>query len=101
MVFLSAISLVELQRGLYTKPELSDLRRAHLEILLEEIPVLPFDQAAAEMYGRIISLVGWSRTRDFDRMIAAHAIAAEAVLVTANIADFHDIPGLKIENWAV
>jgi len=101
MVFLSAISLVELQRGLYTKPELSDLRRAHLEILLEEIPVLPFDQAAAEMYGRIISLVGWSRTRDFDRMIAAHAIAAEAVLVTANTEDFRDIPGLKIENWAV
>jgi tRNA(fMet)-specific endonuclease VapC len=38
--------------------------------------------------------------RDYDRMIAAHAIASRSVLVTDNEADFRDIPGLAIENWA-
>lgn len=34
-----------------------------------------------------------------DRLIAAHAIAAECVLVTNNEADFNHYPGLNIENW--
>jgi tRNA(fMet)-specific endonuclease VapC len=33
-------------------------------------------------------------------MIAAHAISTGSVLVTNNIADFRDIPGLILENWA-
>jgi dihydrolipoamide dehydrogenase len=38
-------------------------------------------------------------SRAFDRMIAAHAIATHRVLVTANVSDFDDIPGLQIEDW--
>ena len=38
--------------------------------------------------------------RDFDRMIAAHAISTGSVLVTNNSDDFRDIPDLSIENWA-
>jgi tRNA(fMet)-specific endonuclease VapC len=34
-------------------------------------------------------------------MIAGHAIATASVLITDNISDFRDVPGLKIENWAV
>jgi predicted nucleic acid-binding protein len=30
--------------------------------------------------------------RDFDRMVAAHAISARAVLVTNHSGDFRDIP---------
>ena len=67
--------------------------------MLRSIPVLPFDEAAAAAYGRIISQLGWARGRDDDRMIAGHAIAAGAVLVTDNEADFRDISGLRIENW--
>lgn len=99
-VFLSAFSLVELQRGNYAKPELAALRTMHLNVILKYLPVLPFDQSAAEAYGRIIALIGWVRGRDFDRMIAAHAIAADCTLVTANTGDFADIPGLRLENWA-
>ncbi len=99
-VLLSALSLAELQRGIYRDAALTPLRNARVEVLLRAIPVIPFDAAAAEAYGRIIAQCGWTRGRDFDRMIAAHAISTGLVLVTNNTADFSDIPGLVLENWA-
>lgn len=100
-VLLSALSLAELQRGLHKFPRDTALRLTRLEILLRHIPVLPFDAAAAIAYGRIIAQCGWARGRDYNRMIAAHAISTSSVLVTDNIADFRDIPGLNIENWTL
>jgi len=100
-VLLSALSLAELQRGIHKDPTHGALRRQRLDVLLEHIPVLPFDGAAAEAYGEILARVGWTKGRDYDRMIAAHALAAGCVLVTNNEADFRDIPGLAIENWIV
>jgi tRNA(fMet)-specific endonuclease VapC len=63
--------------------------------------VLPFDAVAAEAYGLIIAQCGWVRRRDFDRMVAAHAISTHSTLVTNNAADFRDIPGLQVENWVL
>lgn len=100
-VLLSALSLAELQRGLYKDPAHTALRQIRLEVLLRSIPVLPFDADAAVAYGTIIAECGWMKGRDFDRMIAAHAIATESTLVTNNQADFQDIPGLAVENWAL
>ena len=100
-VFLSALSLAELQRGIYAPSDLSRLRRARLEKLLLVLPVLPFDTAAALAYGNIIAQIGWSRTRDLDKLIAGHALATRSILVTANTADFVGVPGLEIENWMI
>jgi tRNA(fMet)-specific endonuclease VapC len=100
-VLLSALSLVELQRGLYRDSSLTAIRQARLEVLLRGLPVLPFDAAAAIAYGRIIAQCGWARGRDYDRMIAAHAISSGCTLVTNNETDFRDIPSLSIENWVV
>jgi tRNA(fMet)-specific endonuclease VapC len=98
-VVLSALSLAELQRGVYKSPALTAQRRIRLEILLRGIPVLPFDAAAAEIYGRIIAQCGWVKGCDFDRMIAAHAMSTNSILVTNNVTGFQDIPGLAVENW--
>lgn len=98
-VVLSALSLAELQRGIYRDQKYTALRQARLEVLLRGLPVLPFDILAAEAYGRIIAQCGWVRGRDYDRMIAAHAISSQSILVTNNQADFRDIPGLRLENW--
>ena len=100
-VLLSALSLAELQRGVYRDASLIAIRQARLEVLLRGLPVLPFDASAAVAYGRIIAQCGWARRRDYDRMIAAHAISSHSILVTNNLADFSDIPGLSLENWVV
>jgi tRNA(fMet)-specific endonuclease VapC len=100
-VLLSALSLVELQRGLYRDESLMVIRRRRLERLLRTLPVLPFDAIAAEAYGDILAQCGWGRGRDFDRMIAAHALSRGYTLVTDNLADFRDIPGQALEDWTV
>jgi tRNA(fMet)-specific endonuclease VapC len=98
-VVLSALSLAELQRGLYRDARFTAIRQTRLEVLLRGLPVLPFDAAASIAYGRIIAQCGWARGRDFDRMIAGHAISSGCVLVTNNEVDFRDIPALQLENW--
>ena len=100
-VLLSALSLAELQRGVHRDPSLTAILQARLEVLLRGLPVLPFDAAAAIAYGWVIAQCGWVPGRDHDRMIAAHAISNNSVLVTSNTADFSDIPGLAMENWVV
>lgn len=57
-------------------------------------PVLPFDLLAAKKYADLPI-----KRASFDRLIAAHALALDLVLVTSNGWDFADIPGLKVENW--
>ena len=98
-IVVSTLCLAELKRGLYANPALAEQRRERLDVLLTRLPVLPFDVAAVAAYERIIARLGWVRSRDFDRMIAAHAISRNAVLVSGNEADFADIPGLMFENW--
>jgi tRNA(fMet)-specific endonuclease VapC len=98
-VLLSALSVVELQRGLYKKSAFTALRQARLTVLLRGLTVLPFDATAALAYGQIIAQCGWVKGRDYDRMIAAHAIVTSSVFVTDNTACFRDIPGSAIENW--
>jgi tRNA(fMet)-specific endonuclease VapC len=66
-----------------------------LEALLSQIELVPFDYAA----GRAYATLPFKRA-SFDRLIAAHALSLGLTLVTANKADFSDIPGLKVENWA-
>jgi tRNA(fMet)-specific endonuclease VapC len=36
---------------------------------------------------------------NMDLLIAAHALAADAILVTNNTAEFARVPGLRIEDW--
>jgi tRNA(fMet)-specific endonuclease VapC len=69
---------------------------AELEVLIEEVPILPFDAAAARIYATIPF-----RRASYDRLIAAHALAQDLVLITDNEKHFVDVPGLKVENWTL
>lgn len=90
-VVISSIVLAEVAHGTVKgKAPLAEV----LDVFLEDVPALPFDQRAAMKYAKLPF-----RRGSFDRLIAAHAIALELTLVTANVADFADIPELRVEDW--
>jgi len=70
-----------------------------MELIAENLDILPYDRAAAEAYGAIMRQLAYNRRRALDRMIAAHALSVGYALVTNNAADFDDVPGLMVENW--
>lgn len=90
-VLVSSITYAEVMLGVARSPagEASLARQ-----FFRQVQVMPFDRAAADAYA---GLPFW-RGR-FDRLIAAHALALGATLVTANEGDFADIAGLRFENW--
>ena len=99
-IFMSALCLAELQRGFDARLSAAALRRERHRLLLRYLPILPFDTAAAEAYGKIISQLGRIKAHDFDHMIAAHAISTRSILVTNNVGDFLGIAGLALEDWS-
>lgn len=98
-VALTVVTQVELEAGVFQDAANVEARRARTDVLLESLPVLNFDSAAAQAYGAIIAAVGYSRRKILDRMIAAQALAHRATLATTNPADFADIAGLRCEGW--
>ncbi|MBK6412822.1 type II toxin-antitoxin system VapC family toxin [Sphingopyxis sp.] len=67
-----------------------------LQAFVEEVPVLDFDYKAALAYAALPF-----RRGSYDRLIAAHALSQGIALVTANEAEFTDVPGLVVENWTL
>jgi tRNA(fMet)-specific endonuclease VapC len=98
-VLISIITRVELEGGVYREPAYIEVRRARLDVILDAIPTLAFDDVTAEVYGQIVAHAGYSRRKLLDRMIAAHALVHRATLVTLNRDDFADIPGLELLTW--
>jgi tRNA(fMet)-specific endonuclease VapC len=72
-----------------------------VEDLLGEIDVLPFDVPADAEYGGIRSELeaAGKPIGGNDLLIAAHAYATGATIVTANSGEFKRIRGLNVENW--
>ena len=75
------------------------LRR--VEEFLAEVPVLPFAVPADGEYGGIrAELEAAGRPiGSNDLLIAAHACALAATVVTANVGEFRRVRGLNVENW--
>lgn len=97
---ISAITHAELMYGLAKRPEALRLHRLVSEFLLR-VDVLPFDAAAAEVYGKFradVEASGRSLSAP-DMQIAAHAYGIGAVLVSNDRAFFH-IGGLSVEDWS-
>lgn len=89
----SAVALAEVAYG-----SLNELPPAieQLQAFIEEVPVLDFDYKAAIAYATLPFKRG-----SFDRLIAAHALSHGLTIVTHNEKHFADVPGLKVENWAI
>jgi tRNA(fMet)-specific endonuclease VapC len=97
-VVMSAITYAELEYGVCVSASRARERR-NLAALVEDIPVVPFDVAAAQAYGPIREATRERKKDHLDKLIAAHAAALDVVLVTNNERDFASYPGVKLENW--
>jgi tRNA(fMet)-specific endonuclease VapC len=98
---ISSITLAELEFGVEKSQQVERNRRA-LGLFVAPLEILPFDEAAARVYGAVRSELE-RRGRPIgalDLLIAAQALALGATLVTNNQREFGHIAGLSLENWA-
>jgi len=101
VVCISAITEAEIRYGLAKRPEATALRE-RMEWLLAAMKVLPWGREEAKAYGALrakLESCGKS-LQNMDLQIAAHAVAAGAVLVTNDRA-FEQVDDLgQTANWA-
>jgi tRNA(fMet)-specific endonuclease VapC len=72
-----------------------------VEGFLMRTAILPLECGADDCYAEIRAALEKAGTPidANDMLIAAHALALNAVLVTDNVSEFARIDGIKLENW--
>jgi tRNA(fMet)-specific endonuclease VapC len=98
---LSVISYGELIYGV-EKTQFRERARRQLAELAGLLPVMELPMRAGEFFGSIRATLaaGGDMIGNNDLWIAAHALAADLILVTSNQREFRRVQGLEIENWA-
>ena len=95
----SALVAAELRFGAAKRqsPSLSD----SIERFLHDIAIRPWPIAASKHYAQIRAILERSGQPigGMDLLIAAHALAEDATLVTNNVREFERVPNLRIEAW--
>ena len=74
---------------------------AQLDAILAALEILPLEAPADRHYGELrtdLERRGESIGPN-DMLIAAHALALDCVVVTANVSEFARVSGLRVENW--
>jgi tRNA(fMet)-specific endonuclease VapC len=98
-IAISIVTYMEVFQGRLRGPDPAQAQ-AKLQTFLEAVPVLPFSPSVADRCARLReTLRGQNRrvnSRSLDLITAAIAIEHGLVLVTRNVADYRDIPGLDI-----
>ena len=67
---------------------------------LDPFPAIAFNEAAAADFERLLQNRKLRKIGRADLLIASIALANRATLVTRNVKDFRQVPGLTVENWA-
>lgn len=100
--FTSSITLGELVYGAHRLGSHATMLLEQLDkVLLPNLPILPFDAAAARRYGEVRAELERLGTPlgDADLRIATIALARGLTVVTGNVRHFQRVPGLSVENW--
>jgi len=99
-VAISALVLGELLYGARASARAAE-NVERLRQILQVVDVADFDRASAEAYSRLrLALKQKGRpTGEIDALIAATAIANDAILVTHNTRHFENIETLRLEDW--
>ncbi|WPL15753.1 tRNA(fMet)-specific endonuclease VapC [Thiorhodovibrio winogradskyi] len=98
---ISTIVLAELQFGAALHPTRGTAILSDIEDFYQRLRVLAWTEAAARCYGQLRAQLQRAGTPigNMDLLIAAHAVAENAVLVTNNRREFERVPGLRCEDW--
>ena len=74
--------------------------QTHYQRIIESLEVLPLEENVAPHYAQLRTELEHNGTpmSPNDMLIAAHALALDATLVTADAA-FMRVSGLRVENW--
>jgi len=72
-----------------------------IDLILSALEILPLETPADHQYASLRHHLTRQGTliRPNDLLIAAHAIASDLTVVTANVREFSRVPVLKVENW--
>lgn len=70
-------------------------------LLLSALEILPLEPPVDQRYAEVRHHLATQGTPigPNDLLIAAHALAADLILVTANTREFERVPSLRVENW--
>jgi len=98
---ISVVVLAELLYGAELHPTHGDDIRRDVEDFRRRLTVVPWCETAAAHYARIRAELRRAGTPigNLDLLIAAHALAEGAVLVTNNLREFQRVDGLALEDW--
>lgn len=101
-IAISALTMAEMFSGA-ARSEKPLLTYAKQSAFFMPYSILPFDEAAASVYGRIDGYLkdAGIGIGPVDTQIAAIALANSLILVSHNTHHFRRIPNLTIEDWAV
>lgn len=102
----TAITIEEQMRGWLAS--IARQRKVHDQILyytrltglvefFSEWPLLPFNEPAADRFEALRAQ--GIRIGTMDLKIAAIALEADSLLLSANLRDFQQVPGLRVEDW--
>lgn len=100
------VNAEEQMRGWLAK--INRLRKVHQQIpayellrelvdSLGEFSLIPFDSRAADEFERLREAK--VRIGSMDLKIASIALVHDVLLLSANLRDFQQVPGLRVENW--
>ena len=108
-VVITSISRIEVLQGRFAsvlkaedgeKLLLAQQRLDVTEAYLGEVKVLPVDLTASAEFDKLRANKKLKKIGRGDLLIAAVTLAHRATLVTRNLRDFRQVPGLQVENWA-
>jgi len=99
---ISTITLSELRYGVAKSAHREKNAKALDEFTIP-LEVVPYDEAAAHVYGDIRASLEKAGTPigSMDMLIAAHALSLGIPLVTNNTREFLRIPSLNLIDWTV
>lgn len=98
-IAISSITAAELAFGVEKSGSVRNQQA--LEKFFAPLEILPFDESCIGHYAKLRHHLQRQGTPigSLDMLIAAHALAIDAILVTNNIGEFARVQQLRVENW--